>query len=357
MRLSHGDWNRVSLFLQDLYAQSEAGAFRQAALTGLRQLIPCEHAGYNEIDSRTNSAVIQMQPWVAEVFTLAPQLEAHFHEHPQLSHYRQSPDRQVYQTTDFCSLREFHQKGIYQEVYRFLDTEHQLTCVLSEFGAAEDVGIGLNRKRKKFSERDRAVLNHLRPHLVRARHNVIAMAAAENRMQALAGTLDTLQAGLALVDSTGHLTWLTPLVGDWLEMYFPQARKSPDRLPETLERWLCAQLQALNQGTALAKAPAAFIAHLGHSTLTVRFQLMTAGVTRLIFTEKQELLAAGQARELGLTPREAEALHWISEGKSNPEIALLLRISPRTVHKHVEHILAKLGVENRLAAVRQVAAR
>lgn len=53
---------------------------------------------------------------------------------------------------------------------------------------------------------------------------------------------------------------------------------------------------------------------------------------------------------LTLTEREAEVLHWLSAGKRNGEIAALLDISPRTVHKHVEHIFSKLRVETRTAA-------
>ena len=355
MRLSHNDWEQVSVFLQKLYAQTEAGAFRQTALDGLLKLIPSEHASYNEIDSRTNAAVLLMRPWVPEIFILAPQLETHLSEHPQLGYYRQSADRLAYQTTDFISLREFHQKGLYQDVYRHLDTEHQLACLLSDFGSAEDVGIALNRKLKKFSERDRAVLNHLRPHLVRARQNAAAISRAENQVQALTSTLDAVQAGLALVDHSGRVTWATPRVRQWLELYFPDSRNHPDRLPADMERWLQAQLGTLNQGTALTKAPAALVAHNQHSTLMVRFHSVQ-GATRLIFSEKCELLPAHRAREFGLTEREAEILHWTSEGKNSPEISLLLHISPRTVHKHMEHIFAKLGVETRLAAVRQISA-
>ena len=51
-----------------------------------------------------------------------------------------------------------------------------------------------------------------------------------------------------------------------------------------------------------------------------------------------------------LTPREAEIGVWLAEGKTNPEIASITGISPRTVEKHVENILGKLGVENRTAA-------
>jgi DNA-binding CsgD family transcriptional regulator len=53
---------------------------------------------------------------------------------------------------------------------------------------------------------------------------------------------------------------------------------------------------------------------------------------------------------LGLTPREAEVLFWIAQGKANYEIGIILGAGTRTVCKHVEHILDKLHVENRTAA-------
>jgi DNA-binding CsgD family transcriptional regulator len=57
---------------------------------------------------------------------------------------------------------------------------------------------------------------------------------------------------------------------------------------------------------------------------------------------------------LGLTPREAEVLYWVSQGKTNPEIGLILAVSVATVKKHVEHIFEKIGVENRSAAILRV---
>ena len=51
-----------------------------------------------------------------------------------------------------------------------------------------------------------------------------------------------------------------------------------------------------------------------------------------------------------LTPRERDVIHWLTEGKRDREIALILGLSPRTVEKHVCHILEKLGVETRTAA-------
>ncbi len=55
-------------------------------------------------------------------------------------------------------------------------------------------------------------------------------------------------------------------------------------------------------------------------------------------------------RNHGLTRRECEALQWVVEGKRNAEIAIILGMQRRTVGKHVERILAKLGVETRTAA-------
>lgn len=52
-----------------------------------------------------------------------------------------------------------------------------------------------------------------------------------------------------------------------------------------------------------------------------------------------------------LTQREAEVMHWLILGKTNKDIAEILALSPRTVNKHLEHVFAKLAVENRTAAV------
>jgi len=52
----------------------------------------------------------------------------------------------------------------------------------------------------------------------------------------------------------------------------------------------------------------------------------------------------------GLLPRETEVARWVAMGKTNPEIGVILDISPRTVDKHAERIFEKLGVENRTTA-------
>lgn len=60
--------------------------------------------------------------------------------------------------------------------------------------------------------------------------------------------------------------------------------------------------------------------------------------------------ATTSAHPAGLTPREAEVLRWLVEGRRNAEIAERLGVSPRTVGHQVSAILAKLGVRTRTEA-------
>lgn len=69
------------------------------------------------------------------------------------------------------------------------------------------------------------------------------------------------------------------------------------------------------------------------------------------------LAAAGQAGSrsraggpAGLTARESDVLALLAQGLANKGIARQLRISPKTVGNHVEHIYTKLGVTNRAGA-------
>jgi DNA-binding NarL/FixJ family response regulator len=53
-----------------------------------------------------------------------------------------------------------------------------------------------------------------------------------------------------------------------------------------------------------------------------------------------------------LTPREEEVTKLVAESHSSAEIARLLSISPKTVERHRENILAKLGMRDRVELTR-----
>lgn len=82
------------------------------------------------------------------------------------------------------------------------------------------------------------------------------------------------------------------------------------------------------------------------AAIKARFARMSSSQTTLqvVFESPKPL------ETLGLTPREAEVLFWIAQGKTNAEIGLILEAASATVKKHVERILEKLEVENRQSA-------
>ena len=68
---------------------------------------------------------------------------------------------------------------------------------------------------------------------------------------------------------------------------------------------------------------------------------------------KPNFESAKPLEALGLTPREAEVLLWIAQGKSNADIATILGCAENTVKVHTARIFEKLGFENRNAATVQ----
>jgi DNA-binding NarL/FixJ family response regulator len=71
---------------------------------------------------------------------------------------------------------------------------------------------------------------------------------------------------------------------------------------------------------------------------------------QLVLFEQRNAAAPQELESLGLSRREAQVLHWITQGKTNDAISMILSTSRRTVDKQVENILRKLGVESRVGA-------
>ncbi len=63
------------------------------------------------------------------------------------------------------------------------------------------------------------------------------------------------------------------------------------------------------------------------------------------FTNPEPLQTA-----FGLTPREAEVLLWVAQGKSNGDVAAILEMSEKTAKQHLGVCFQKMGVESRTAA-------
>ena len=77
------------------------------------------------------------------------------------------------------------------------------------------------------------------------------------------------------------------------------------------------------------------------------------GLTVLLLREEAPDPSLVLLSALGLTEREAEVLYWVAQGKTSPEIAIILGAALKTVKKHLQRVFEKLGVETRTAAAVQ----
>jgi transcriptional regulator EpsA len=71
---------------------------------------------------------------------------------------------------------------------------------------------------------------------------------------------------------------------------------------------------------------------------------------RMLATESSDAPSETRATAV-LSARQLQVLEWVRDGKTNPEIASILGISPATVKNHVQKVLHKLNVRNRAQAV------
>lgn len=82
--------------------------------------------------------------------------------------------------------------------------------------------------------------------------------------------------------------------------------------------------------------------------------LLAPSVTRRLieaFAARPAATSPAPSRLASLTPRERDILLQLARGQSNTEIARSLVVSEATVKTHVAHLLAKLGLRDRVQAV------
>jgi DNA-binding response OmpR family regulator/DNA-binding CsgD family transcriptional regulator len=158
-----------------------------------------------------------------------------------------------------------------------------------------------------------------------------------------------------VVDNQGIINWLTPAAEQWLNHFSQEFALLPcaginDALPSKL---LSAFQQWSQQITNVGSDATEFKLGSGFS-LNMSPCENERGYLLLLHHESDNWTPENLKEKLKLTFREAEILMWISRGKTNKEIGLILSTSPRTVNKHLEHIFEKLGVSTRAAAIAKV---
>jgi DNA-binding CsgD family transcriptional regulator len=347
--LTTSEIRRVMDVLPDAYSLCNRHAFTTRMLRVVTQVIPADIATYFTIDRRTCSFTSTAAPTGADDFPgSADVFRCCVPEHPLFVNFPRVRDGRAHKISDFLSRRQMHGLALYNEYYRRIGTEYQMAMALPGRKDAI-VGIALSRARLDCSERDRALLNVLSPHLWQAYVSAGAVSRLEariGRVQEAAGAGD--QEIVVLVD--GQTTFTATARGrQWLAAYFGASRRRPDRLPEAVCHWMTRETGRLVPTDDVPSVRQPLVVHRDGHQLEIRLARQ-AEETILLLRERSTGVRAEELAALGLSPRETEVLAWVAQGKTNPEIGSILGMSGRTVGKHLERIYQKLGVETRTAA-------
>ena len=158
------------------------------------------------------------------------------------------------------------------------------------------------------------------------------------------GALDAIDlSGPALLafDETGHFAWGSPGAVDML----PDAAEAAAPGRDTGSELVSWARQAFSN-------PLSEVQPFGFRDRELRVVGVSASRELLVkVVSRLESDNEGRLRQaFGLTRREADVLVWLTRGKTNRDIALILNRSPRTINKHLDQIYQKMGVENRTSA-------
>jgi len=343
------DFRALLEFLREAYALRDLDGFVSHLLSSLSELVPAEATVYNEYNFKRNRIIWRQDP---DNFAFAGSeriWERYSHEHPILDYIRRTKDGHAVKFSDFVSPRQFRRTSLYNEFFRPVNISHQMHVLFSEPRSVV-VGIALNREARDFSERERLLLNLLRPHLLRVYQNAGAVTEILQETVALRRALEQLDRGVIFLSRNGKIKSMTATARGWIDRYFGKNGRCEDHLPEELELWLKWQKQIIEDKENVHPPLQPFAVERDGKRL--RAWLIADPRQNIVALEEQPTaLDPSSLQSLGLTRREAEVLAWIAYGKTNADIGTILDAKPRTIEKHVERILEKLCVETRTAAV------
>ncbi|HEY9198685.1 MAG TPA: LuxR C-terminal-related transcriptional regulator [Gammaproteobacteria bacterium] len=342
------DFQALNRLLPELHAQHDLDALAAFVVQKIPALVASDCTSYTEINPQLQRAVAAMDSPEAEAIAqeVKPAFERYMHEHPLVRHTMGTEDCRPCKVSDFMSLKQWKQTNIYQEVYRPFGVCRQMVLPMPATQPVI-VGLALNRGSRDFTERDRAILDLVRPHLAQAYRNIADRDALAERVAQRDQMLESRNIGFIELDHRRNMLGASPLARHALDSFFSGAGAS-NRLPTPVEDWLN------NQGVVSAES--------NYTTLPLdieqvqgrlRFSMGSPGKNGqfLITVERYlRIQSSKPLRILGLSDRETDVLYWIAQGKSNAEIAIILGISPRTVDKHLHSIYTHLGVETRTQA-------
>jgi DNA-binding CsgD family transcriptional regulator len=358
--LTSQDTQQLLLAIQELYVLHDLSSFGVKALEIVHRLVPSEVPEFHVTNVRSHTISRAFLPGHPG-FT--PEMEQvvsrHWTEHPIVQNMPLTLTG-AYKISDFMTSQEFHHlEGLYQQYLGIVGCEDQMVMFLpmintqnwNEYLQADlsMAGIALNRSQRDFTDRDRLLLNLLRPHLFQAYCNAQRYQQVQQRLIQLHQSLT--HVGLIILDPSGQIEFITPQASQYLQAYFSKTLER-NQLPTLLWAWIrhqVASTQTFDQPTSCLPL------RIEQNDKKLLIQLVVEslqGRYLLLLEEHMRSLLPSLAL-LGLSARETEVLFWVMRGEANQAIAKHLGVHLSTVRKHLESIYRKLGVQSRTEAIAQ----
>jgi DNA-binding CsgD family transcriptional regulator len=207
-----------------------------------------------------------------------------------------------------------------------------------------------NHRHTCVANRKQFFLNMLRPHLHQAYRNAQTFTRMQQKLTLVDQALYGLKVGLIFLTPRGKVHLATTGAMQQLINYLGPQSVRENRLPDPLCRWLKQQEIALKRKPDILLQRNPLVLEREGGRLLIH---LVSDLTQslLLLEEHSTTIQLHSPVPRGLSSREAQVLGWVSQGKTNKEIGMILRLSPRTAQKHLEHIYEKIGVESRTAAV------
>jgi len=344
MELKGEDWLGINRCLLRLYRELDVDKHRRLMLELVTELVPGESAVLS-ILSFPNKLTYISRPEKMVRDEDAATITRFAHESPLPHYFAATQDSQWKMITDFMPLEDFHTTNIYRLGFAAYGIDQQIGGLLALSGDTHHA-ITIHRRLSSgaFTERERQILNLLKPHLVTSYLNASAYSRAGESINELKATLESAPGAYGYFYSNGKLAWLQESARAWLQEFFPGEVPATGTIPQTIN-------QLLKESLADAQASKPFECGADQEILAGCFGVSPLG-GRILRLERRPKTLPPHFRPLPqFTERKNEVLQWMLEGKRNTEIAAILHLSPRTVERHVTKILAGLDVENRATAI------
>jgi len=323
-RLHARDLEGALRFVHEAAAETGPDPFPAHVVETLRLLVGSEWASYCELDRSRKQVLALVEAPVPDPIEDDDEVFWGIVDHHPLCRAQRVGRFEPLKITDFQTVREFRRTEVYADWFRPSGTAYELEVAIPS--ALDHTKTFLfDDGRRDFTERDRALLALLQPHLVQLYRAAEVRRFADSARAVLEDGRDLGDRGLMIVNARGVIEAGTPLAWRLLVDYAAQ-------------RGLIEWLEAARAGRGVA--PLTIEGPSG----TLVAELDRRGAAEVVLLEERTATGA-------LSTRELEVLRHVADGLRNAEIAEALWVSPATVRKHLENIYVKLGVHTRTAAV------